>query len=212
MAKTTFVQGTIVQPAWLNSVFAHNHNAQDDDGHCPRINLTDAAEVSGVLPVANQVDHVHNGIERNKINPDSHILNCYPGMFSASFVGFTTSIQVALSYRINEYNPYTDPRFPKVVEVYIPEIYGVSNSTQFYASGAIPANIRPAISGATGSCFVSVVNGGSVRQGVIHFNWDGSITLSICQVSGSEIAYNSSGWAATGAKGIYATCIKYPIF
>jgi hypothetical protein len=46
MAKTNFINGTIVQPAWLNSVFSsgHRHDGVDDDGHCSNIEQNEVAK------------------------------------------------------------------------------------------------------------------------------------------------------------------------
>lgn len=59
MAATEFQNGTIVTPAFLNTIFqasgGHRHTGSDDDGHAPKIVLSAAAEIDGVLPRANQV-------------------------------------------------------------------------------------------------------------------------------------------------------------
>lgn len=59
MAKTLFSRGRVVTSAFLNAVFSHVHDGTgaDDstntDGHASKINLTNAAEVTGILPLAN---------------------------------------------------------------------------------------------------------------------------------------------------------------
>jgi hypothetical protein len=53
--KTTFVDGTIVEPAFLNAIFDHSHDGVDDDGHSAKINLAQAAQVTGLLPLQNIV-------------------------------------------------------------------------------------------------------------------------------------------------------------
>lgn len=60
MAKTDFQNGTIVTPEFLDSIYltdgGHKHDGDsDEDGHAPKISLTSAAEVSGLLPRANQI-------------------------------------------------------------------------------------------------------------------------------------------------------------
>jgi hypothetical protein len=68
MAKTVFVSGTKVLSTWLNSVFGsgasggHVHDGGDADGHAPKISLSDAANVSGQLPVANLVQLTSSNI------------------------------------------------------------------------------------------------------------------------------------------------------
>lgn len=47
MAKTNFIDGTIVEPEFLNAIFSHDHDGTDDDGHAPKISLLDhVAEIS----------------------------------------------------------------------------------------------------------------------------------------------------------------------
>lgn len=53
MAKTIFQRGRVVTSAFLNAIFAHVHDGGDEDGKAPMINLTNAAHVTGVLPLAN---------------------------------------------------------------------------------------------------------------------------------------------------------------
>ena len=53
MAKTNFVSGTVVTPAFLNAINAHTHDGADTDGHSAKIDLAAAANVTGVLPAAN---------------------------------------------------------------------------------------------------------------------------------------------------------------
>ncbi len=57
MAKTNFSTGTTVSSAWLDSHYltdgGHKHDGVDADGHAQKIALTNAAEVTGLLPVAN---------------------------------------------------------------------------------------------------------------------------------------------------------------
>ncbi|MCL2689051.1 MAG: hypothetical protein FWE57_04290 [Chitinispirillia bacterium] len=57
MPKTTFGNGTIVEPEFLNSMYfingGHKHNGGSEDGNASKISLTDAAEVTGILPAAN---------------------------------------------------------------------------------------------------------------------------------------------------------------
>jgi hypothetical protein len=68
MAKTVFISGTKVLSTWLNSVFGsgaaggHVHDGADADGHAPKISLSDAANVSGQLPVANLVQLTSSNI------------------------------------------------------------------------------------------------------------------------------------------------------
>jgi hypothetical protein len=72
MAKTNFINGTIVTASFLNSIYnttnGHVHDGGSDDGHVSKIDLASAAHVTGALPLANQVSHVHDGTERGLIN------------------------------------------------------------------------------------------------------------------------------------------------
>jgi hypothetical protein len=53
MAKTVFSNGVKVLSAWLNSVYSHVHDGVDSDGHCSKIDLASAAQVTGELPFTN---------------------------------------------------------------------------------------------------------------------------------------------------------------
>jgi hypothetical protein len=48
MAKTNFTDGiTAVVAAWLNKVFDHVHDGVDDDGHAPKVHLSDHIDYDG---------------------------------------------------------------------------------------------------------------------------------------------------------------------
>ena len=59
MSKTQFIEGSILTPAFMSTSFGttastgHRHTELDADGSQPKINLTGAAEVTGLLPVSN---------------------------------------------------------------------------------------------------------------------------------------------------------------
>jgi hypothetical protein len=59
MAKTNFVNGTIVQPSWLNSQNSHVHDGADDNGHAPLIDVS--SHVSGVCSFSNLPNARHYG-------------------------------------------------------------------------------------------------------------------------------------------------------
>ena len=65
MPKTNFQKGTIVEPEFLNSMYytsgGHRHNGGSDDGCARRIVLSNAEDVTGQLPAANQGLHRHSG-------------------------------------------------------------------------------------------------------------------------------------------------------
>jgi hypothetical protein len=59
MAKTVFTDGDVLPTAHVNSIYGsdaaggHRHDGADSDGHVGKINLTNATDVTGVLPAAN---------------------------------------------------------------------------------------------------------------------------------------------------------------
>lgn len=57
MAKTDFEHGTTVTSTFLDTIYktsgGHKHDGVDEDGHAEKILLTDAAEVTGRLPMGN---------------------------------------------------------------------------------------------------------------------------------------------------------------
>lgn len=100
MAKTIFVNGTFVQPAFLNSIFqaggGHVHDGSDDDGHAPLVDLT--AHVTGILQRANfEHAHTHDGTSESRIDLATQVsgllswLNLYSvvQIFDIEFDGFS---------------------------------------------------------------------------------------------------------------------------
>jgi hypothetical protein len=85
MAKTTFINGTTVTPAFLNAINAHVHDGADTDGHAAKINLTSAANISGLLPVLNRVP-LRNFIDglRLENEADRYDIEINPGMCAES--------------------------------------------------------------------------------------------------------------------------------
>lgn len=61
MPKTHFIDGTIVTPDYLNTIYetsnGHSHDGADSDGNAKKINLSAAAECSGLLPYTNFAYH-----------------------------------------------------------------------------------------------------------------------------------------------------------
>jgi hypothetical protein len=56
------LRGTVTDNDIVWELFGgHLHDGGSRDGSAPKVLLTSAAEVSGTLPVANQVEHVHSG-------------------------------------------------------------------------------------------------------------------------------------------------------
>jgi len=71
MAKTNFSAGDYVTPDFLEAIngttaaTGHRHTSLNQDGSAPKVNLTSAAEVTGVLPVANYIPGAHTLLGMN---------------------------------------------------------------------------------------------------------------------------------------------------
>jgi hypothetical protein len=109
------LRGTVVDNNVTWQLFGgHLHDGLNADGSAPPVLLTGAAEVTGSLPVANQVEHVHSGAEGQfaKINLDgaANVTGVLPaanvggidaitatGTFNATF---PTGKTVTINYRI----------------------------------------------------------------------------------------------------------------
>ena len=69
MGKTDFINGTVVTPDFLDTLYltngGHKHDGIDDDGHAGKISLE--TDVSGVLHDNNIGDHFHDGSRISKI-------------------------------------------------------------------------------------------------------------------------------------------------
>lgn len=86
MAKTIFVNGTIVEPEWLNSVFlnGHKHDGANEDGHCDKIDIVE--ETVGDLPLNRTVgdlsmSRVVGDLPQTRIagySFDSFVIDVYP--------------------------------------------------------------------------------------------------------------------------------------
>jgi hypothetical protein len=81
MPKTDFENGTIVEPGFLDLLFNHVHDGVDSDGHVTKINLDNAAHVSGSLPLSNLIlspkfligGKIYSGAAANEVTVES----CY---------------------------------------------------------------------------------------------------------------------------------------
>jgi hypothetical protein len=206
MPKTNFGIGTVVEPGWLNSVYAHAHDGENSDGHVAKINLTNASEVSGSLPVANQVDHVHDGTERAKVNPDTHLLGITPNQFLATVEGVTGVTQITVSYRKYANVPITG--FPVTVELYLPEVTGLATGSYVQLSiGSLPEDIRPS---ASRCCPLFVWNNSSQTIGMAKIMSNGGISFAPADTTDSPfLRFSSTGFSGTNNRGFTASCIKY---
>jgi len=122
MPRTTFQNGTIVSPEWLNSHYVtgggHVHDGVNEDGHCRKIELE--AEVTGKLPAA-----------RISYNTD---------VATIELEGFAAPVNMLLRW-------IKKPIADGLVEttLVIPTVLGISSSSYLRAAqlSKLPQTLRP---------------------------------------------------------------------
>lgn len=62
MAKTTFSALMQIPSAWLNKVFTHKHDALDQDGSCPKVDLNGEANITDAVTTKKHHPKFDNGI------------------------------------------------------------------------------------------------------------------------------------------------------
>jgi hypothetical protein len=115
MPKTSFSNGSIVYPAFLNSIFStgggHVHDGGTNDG------------------------------SSSKIHPINHVLGSSKGSFNLTFKGFTVDQVSPCNYYKNSGQSAGDPT---IVKLEINEFSGTSNAAYLNTVvGDLPAAIRP---------------------------------------------------------------------
>jgi hypothetical protein len=213
MAKTTFVNGTIVEPAFLNEIFDHNHDATAFDGHVAKINLTAAAEVDGVLPLANVAAIGSSNIVDNSsfaLTTVTAVLNAIKTIIDA-LVGDKTRLSGTMLLRgfsddqnINFYAQLHQHRVGSdtatEVLLFLPEVYGESNNASLViVSSSIPAELRPA-SNLNQFVAVSIEDNGQPISGTLTVLNTGDWLLR---------RYDNAVFSSSGTKGIQRQWIRY---
>jgi hypothetical protein len=201
MAKTVFSSGTKVLSTFLNAIFSHTHNDGVDDGDCSKIDLDDANEVKGVLPLANVETHSHNGEvgQMSKIDPVEEIDGVTEGIWTATVLDFSTyPVTVNIPWR-KEVSSVAGT--PAKVTLFIPEFkFTNAASTESFddiiISSSMPGNITPSAPCHFHVYVIDNNNGG--LQGKMTLNG----TMYIWKTEGNT----SFG---VGLKGLNATTIQY---
>lgn len=209
MAKTTFVNGTVVSPEFLNSVFGtgggHKHTAQDDDGYAGQIDLT--SEVTGTLPRANfDHAHTHDGTSESQIDLTSHITGILPfaNQFTnlahllISFNGFSTAFEADfwMLSKVLTISPMSPVTLVKCVVM--AGILRGSNDTVFTASAGALGSYAPY---ATVGIPIVIIDNGVAEPGTALFLSTGSIEIKRHPFS--------TGFTGSGNKGFYDFSAEY---
>jgi hypothetical protein len=165
----------------------HLHDGSAIDGSAPRVLLTGAAEVTGVLPAANVV------------NPFGDTLDYEEGIFNVVFPYpiFTAEKTMAAAYRILK--PITTG-IPYIVTVWLSGITGTSNATGFITTDhPIPSNARPSTDLIFKKC--KVWDNGALVEGTCEITLAGDVIFRVG---------DNTNFTASGTKGSLALAMEYP--
>ncbi|MBN1130282.1 MAG: hypothetical protein JXA71_14920 [Chitinispirillaceae bacterium] len=180
----------------------HLHDEKAFDGSAPKVLLTGAAEVTGTLPVANQVDHTHDGSQRAKIHQYNHIDGVTEGDISLVFPNtqFTTEQTIAARYRRHQ---ALESGKPDVIWLSIKRFTATSNGTGFGTSAQpLPTTIRPP-DDIKIPCII--IDNGNELMGAIHISAAGNVAFTLAgSVSGDANSniHVANIFTASGTKGI----------
>lgn len=212
MAKTNFQNGTIVTPDFLNGVFSHIHDGVNNDGHCSKINLTNAAEVQGILPFENVESHSHpeleNALEYLRIREDLRM----GGAFIITFGGFETYQTIECFWWREQY--LVVPASSKYYGVYLvtlafESLLATSSFASFTSSMStnptIPEELWPR-SQVVAPC--TVINNGYEVLGFVNIHTNGIVSFSLL----NEDHHPYMTFSDQGQKGFNAFAVTYPVF
>jgi hypothetical protein len=199
--------GTVV---W-EYLFGHLHDGRDLP-HCgTKILLTGAEDVTGNLPITNQVEHLHSGAggQFAKIHPYSHILNVSESEFNAVFSNsqFTTEQTITIRYRLHQ---TIESAKPDVIWLSCGGFSATSNGYYFLDDNApIPTAIRPYVDL---SIPVVVIDNGVEYLGGLNLFANGDLGFGILTVSSPRIKtaiLDQTAFTNSGAKGFKAFSLQY---
>lgn len=189
----------------------HHHDGHNFQGSCPVINLTEGIEVKGALPLANQVSHVHDGSERSKINPISHILGSSEGSFSLIFpdTQFTAEQTITVHWKKQD---GSGSGKPAIIELNFPAFSATSNGTSFSSSNTIPTGLIPT---ADLYAFFNIINSGELLLGQLKISSAGLIAVQIFKTQSGDAGSFIQGielFVNNGSKGFPCQQVRYPIW
>ena len=216
MAKTTFVNGTIVQPPFLNGVFSHVHDGADSDGHVSKINLDAGAHVAGQLPLTNVATISASAVVDNSQFNQTNVAGALNLTKSAldnisgdkvevtgvmKLRGFASDLDVNFYAQIHRHR--TSTSILTEVVLHLPEVVGTSTATYLEILGtSIPETLRPSYS--SQYVFAEVVDDQGGSGGPIPG------TLQVLS-SGNWFLrkYSGSSFAQANEKGIVRQMLRY---
>lgn len=122
--KTQWVNGEFLTPSFMNTQFGtdantgHQHTGLNSDGSLPKVNLTDASEVKGLLPLAN--------------------LACTSGTFDMTVTSSYFTAQVVF--------PVTYSHINNITTLFLPKVYGLCQAGNHELQAVcpdMPAEVEP---------------------------------------------------------------------
>lgn len=209
MAKTVFKNGDEFPSEFANVIFSHVHDGQDDDGHVAKINLTAAAEVDGVLPLANVGDIGTTDVE-NESDASGELLTDALNLLEYRRVkvvelsgfmelgGFASNQNINYYAQIREYQAEdAEGSILREAVLWVPEVMETATDVYLYiVDASIPAALRPS---ATQHIPLVVVENAGYLMGMITITPTGNWDIHL---------YNNSNFTNSAAKGIAAGFIR----
>lgn len=195
MAKTQWANGDFIRPSDLytwwgnNAGSGHSHDGLDSDGSVPKIQLTGAAEVQGLLPYSNLASNI----------PSSKLADYSDG---------TVDVKITTDYLTVEQTATWDYMiYSNTVIIHVADIFGTSNSTDLEIS---PDSSWPAELLSTNAkyCHTFVSDNNLIHPGLIYLPTAGHGTdNAICRIY--DTSYVDDGWTNSGTKGLVENTIMH---
>ena len=212
MAKTTFQNGVVVQPEYLNALYVtdggHKHDGADADGHAGKINLQ--SEVEGLL-LRDNFDHFHehDDVSESKINLASHVTGTLPtenyadhnhngidkskihpyldinGVSEGEFSINLFGFSTAVQFTAHyRLDEYYAPGRPKMASIAMPYLLeaSISMSMDTDSETPVPEDLRPNAN----VCIPITVYNYTEYSGAVKIYADGRIKFLITHVLGSQ--------------------------
>ncbi|HSW68026.1 MAG TPA: hypothetical protein VLH16_05570 [Bacteroidales bacterium] len=212
------LRGTVVDGTVTWELFGgHLHDDKLFDGSCPKVLLTGSAEVTGTLPLANQVEHVHSGEagQFGKINLDdaAEVTGLLPlanldhnfgviteGKFNITWPDTVFTAEVVSECAWRKLVPH-DTTLPNIITLIFKYFSGTSNSNALtLPGGTIPEALRPDSSSGNESAFCFISDNTTATFGIVSINSAGTLSFT---------RFDGSSFTSSGQKGVRTAVMIY---
>jgi hypothetical protein len=209
MAKTIYTDGDWLTPSRMNLYFGTaagsgmKCDGVDTNGSLPKVLLTAGQHVQGSLPLTNMVSHVHNGIQRSKIDlaAAAQVQGDLPLANMAEHSAGTVDVKITTTYlSVQQTATFRYFKISDYVILHMEEMLGTSNSTQFQIT---PVTTWPAALVPTKEQLINIVlhNDTKLTPGLITISTSNS-TNWILSMLDANVDYTTTSFASNNTKGI----------